>query len=112
MFRYSTKPIILCYNVHPADCDIFELVFKQGRHMIVKNKQDLEKEIANVKPSPDGFYEMEFSFTQEECGSFEAGEWIYTQVNILIGDLRDSSEIQKFRLNDVLKEGVIGEISS
>ena len=112
MFRYSTKPLILLYNVHPGECDVFELVFKQGDHLIVKNKTDLSKEIENVRPLANGFYEMEFSFTQEECGSFKADEWIYTQANILISNVRDSSEIQQFYLKDVLKEGVIGEISS
>ena len=112
MYRYSTKPLLISFDVNPAECDVFELVFKQGDYMIVKNKEDLAEEINAVKHLTNGMHEMQFSFTQKECGDFKAEEWIYVQANILIGTLRDSSETGKFYLKDVLKEGVIGEIDT
>lgn len=106
MYRYSEKPMKFSFPFNPADCSVFIISFKQGDIILEKTKADLVNNIADVEER-DGKYEMNFRFTQQECGAFEAEKVIYVQVTFVKDGYRDDTTVKSFTLEDVMKDEVV-----
>ena len=106
MYRYSEKPMKFSFPFIPADCSVFIISFKQGDIILEKTKADLANNISDVEER-DGKYEMNFRFTQQECGAFEAEKVIYVQVTFVKDGYRDDTTVKSFTLEDVMKDEVV-----
>lgn len=98
--RRGTTPTLLITTNGIKDlsqCDVLWITLKQGNTEITKEKSDLTI-------SGD---EIELSLTQEETLLFKAGSSVSLQLRALIGTEAVASDIKTFRMEDIIKDGII-----